>query len=85
MQVVAKALEGFSVESGSDLQKVLRVNLYTSKDSAFRRLEAMLPVYRSRMGAILFLISALLSRGLVWYYTLHNGLFALHVSELFNC
>lgn len=84
MQAITKALEGFSVESGSDLQKVLRINLYTSKNCAFRRLEAMLPVYRSRMGAILFLISALLSRGLVWYYTLRNCLFALHVSELFN-
>ncbi|XP_057490419.1 uncharacterized protein LOC130776257 [Actinidia eriantha] len=62
--VIAKALEGLSIESGSNLQKVLRVEAYTTHASAYQRLEAMLPVFRSRMGAMLFLISALLSRGL---------------------
>lgn len=60
----AKALQDLSIESGSDLQNVLRVGTYTSQASAFQRLEAMIPVFRSRMGAMLFLISALLSRGL---------------------
>lgn len=63
-EVIGKALEGYSLESGSDLQKILRVNTYTSFSSSVQRLETMIPVYRSRMGAMLFLISALLSRGL---------------------
>ncbi|KAK6938279.1 Ubiquitin interacting motif [Dillenia turbinata] len=61
---ITKALEGLLIQSGSDLQKVLRVNTYTSQAKAFRKLEEMLPVFQSRMGALLFLISALLSRGL---------------------
>ncbi|CAK9134713.1 unnamed protein product [Ilex paraguariensis] len=64
-EITAKALEGLSIESGCDLQKILRVNTYTSQASAFHRLKAMIPVFQSRMGAMLFLISALLSRGLV--------------------
>ncbi|KAL0432282.1 UNVERIFIED_CONTAM: Ubiquitin carboxyl-terminal hydrolase MINDY-3 [Sesamum latifolium] len=63
-EVIAKVLGGLSVESGSDLQKVLRVDTCTSQSSALQKLEAMLPIFRSRMGALLFLISALLSRGL---------------------
>ncbi|XP_047333131.1 ubiquitin carboxyl-terminal hydrolase MINDY-3-like [Impatiens glandulifera] len=62
--VIVKALEGFSIQSGSDLQRVLRVESQKSKEDAIQRLEAMLPVFNSRMGALLFLISALLSRGL---------------------
>ncbi|KAI3464650.1 hypothetical protein Pfo_021313 [Paulownia fortunei] len=63
-EVIAKVLEGLSVESGSDLRKVLRINTCTSRTSAIQRLEDVLPIFRSRMGALLFLISALLSRGL---------------------
>ncbi|KAL0365957.1 UNVERIFIED_CONTAM: Ubiquitin carboxyl-terminal hydrolase MINDY-3 [Sesamum radiatum] len=63
-EVIAKVLGGLSVESGSDLQKVLRVDTCTSQSSALQKLDAMLPIFRSRMGALLFLISALLSRGL---------------------
>ncbi|KAK5832306.1 Uncharacterized protein F383_04778 [Gossypium arboreum] len=62
--IIAQALEGLSIESASDLQKVLRVDRYTSPTSAFKRLQAMIPIFQSRMGALLFLISALLSRGL---------------------
>ncbi|XVE55162.1 hypothetical protein DITRI_Ditri03aG0137800 [Diplodiscus trichospermus] len=62
--IIAQALEGLSFESVSDLHKVLRVDTYTTPASAFKRLEAMIPVFQSRMGALLFLISALLSRGL---------------------
>ncbi|XP_022773381.1 ubiquitin carboxyl-terminal hydrolase MINDY-3-like [Durio zibethinus] len=61
---IAQALEGVSIASASDLQKVLRVDTYTTPASAFKRLQAMIPVFQSRMGALLFLISALLSRGL---------------------
>ncbi|CAK9187353.1 unnamed protein product [Ilex paraguariensis] len=66
-EIILKALEGLSIESGSDLQKNLRVNTYTSQVSAFHRLEAVIPVFQSRMGAMLFLISALLSRGLTFF------------------
>ncbi|XP_027357855.1 ubiquitin carboxyl-terminal hydrolase MINDY-3-like isoform X2 [Abrus precatorius] len=57
-------LEGLAIESALDLQKVLRVETYTSQPSALKRLEAVIPLFQSRMGALLFLISALLSRGL---------------------
>ncbi|KAB2083638.1 hypothetical protein ES319_A05G282000v1 [Gossypium barbadense] len=62
--IIAQALEGLSIESASDLHKVLRVETYTTPASAYKRLEAIIPVFQSRMGALLFLISALLSRGL---------------------
>ena len=64
-QVVSKSLQGLSIESALDLQKVLRVETCTSQTNALQRLEANLPLFQSRMGALLFLISALLSRGLV--------------------
>ncbi|XP_065880911.1 uncharacterized protein [Euphorbia lathyris] len=60
----AKALEGLSIESASDLQKILRIESYTSQAISLQRLHTMIPVFQSRMGALLFLISALLSRGL---------------------
>eukprot|EP00257_Ricinus_communis_P023010 XP_015582885.1 ubiquitin carboxyl-terminal hydrolase MINDY-3 [Ricinus communis] len=63
-ETIAKALEGLYIESASDLQKILRIDTYTSQASALQRLQATLPVFQSRMGALLFLISALLSRGL---------------------
>ncbi|KAF4384129.1 hypothetical protein F8388_001367 [Cannabis sativa] len=61
---MAKVLEDLSIESALDLRKVLRVNTYTLQANALQKLEAMVPVFRSRMGALLFLLSALLSRGL---------------------
>lgn len=57
-------LEGLSIESASDLQKVLRIKTYTSHNIAFKQLMLELPIFQSRIGALLFLISALLSRGL---------------------
>ncbi|KAB2603544.1 protein FAM188A-like [Pyrus ussuriensis x Pyrus communis] len=63
-EVITKSLEGLSIESAADLHKVLRVSTYTTQESAFMGLQAVLPVFQSRMGALLFLISALLSRGL---------------------
>ncbi|KAL9234172.1 hypothetical protein vseg_009071 [Gypsophila vaccaria] len=63
-EIILQALERFSIESASDLQKTLRVSTHTSPASAIQMLEAMLPFFESRMGAMLFLISALLSRGL---------------------
>ncbi|KAK7343732.1 hypothetical protein VNO77_12724 [Canavalia gladiata] len=63
-EVIAQSLKGLSVESALDLQKVLRVETCTSQTTALQRLEANLPLFQSRMGALLFLISALLSRGL---------------------
>lgn len=64
-QTIAKALEGLSVESAPDLQKILRVETYNAQAIVYQRLQVTLPIFRSRMGAMLFLISALLSRGLV--------------------
>ncbi|KAJ1270962.1 hypothetical protein BS78_06G091700 [Paspalum vaginatum] len=57
-------LEGLSVESAMDLQKVLRTCTLTSRKDAFDILLANIPSFESRLGALLFLISALLSRGL---------------------
>jgi hypothetical protein len=65
LQIVAKALEGLSIESAFDLQKILRIETHTSQASALQKLHKALPVFQSRMGALLFLISALLSRGSV--------------------
>ncbi|TYI28723.1 hypothetical protein ES332_A05G264200v1 [Gossypium tomentosum] len=62
LSVISNGIEG-SEGSSKDV-KVLRVDRYTSPTSAFKRLEAMIPIFQSRMGALLFLISALLSRGL---------------------
>ncbi|XWS15256.1 hypothetical protein CRYUN_Cryun35bG0079500 [Craigia yunnanensis] len=64
--IIAQALESLSIESASDLRKVLRVGTYTTPASSFKKLEAMISVFQSRMGALLFLISALLSRGLLY-------------------
>ncbi|KAK9072178.1 hypothetical protein SSX86_008610 [Deinandra increscens subsp. villosa] len=63
-EIVARSLDGLSIESGDDLQKVLKVSTFTSLASAMQRLEEVIPIFRSRMGALLFLLSALLSRGL---------------------
>ncbi|CAL5032163.1 unnamed protein product [Urochloa decumbens] len=57
-------LEGLSVESAMDLHKVLRISTFTSRKDAFDILLANIPLFESRLGAMLFLISALLSRGL---------------------
>ncbi|CAA0813385.1 ubiquitin interaction motif-containing protein [Striga hermonthica] len=63
-EAIAGVLRGLSIESGADLQKFLRVDSCTSRWSALRQLEILLPIFRSRLGALLFLISAMLSRGL---------------------
>ncbi|CAL5209402.1 unnamed protein product [Lathyrus oleraceus] len=63
-EVVANSLKALSIESSLDLLKVLRVEIHTSEATALQRLEAIIPLFQSRMGALLFLISALLSRGL---------------------
>ncbi|KAK1299695.1 hypothetical protein QJS10_CPB13g00597 [Acorus calamus] len=63
-EMISKSLEGLTIESASDLQRILKINEYTSQLNAFVELMELLPVFQSRMGAMLFLISALLSRGL---------------------
>ncbi|WJX14377.1 hypothetical protein P8452_04652 [Trifolium repens] len=63
-EVIANSLKALSIESALDLLKVLRVESHTSETTALQRLEAHIPFFQSRMGALLFLISALLSRGL---------------------
>uniref|UniRef100_A0A1J3DKB8 Deubiquitinating enzyme MINDY-3/4 conserved domain-containing protein n=2 Tax=Noccaea caerulescens TaxID=107243 RepID=A0A1J3DKB8_NOCCA len=52
------------IESASDLQKILRFETFTTQSSALNKLEGTITAFQSRMGALLFLISALLSRGL---------------------
>ncbi|PKA61527.1 hypothetical protein AXF42_Ash018814 [Apostasia shenzhenica] len=64
IEMIGRALEGLSVESATDLQKIFKVRTCSSHDIAFGHLMSELPVFQSRMGALLFLISALLSRGL---------------------
>ncbi|KAG6478154.1 hypothetical protein ZIOFF_061586 [Zingiber officinale] len=63
-EVLAKALKDLSIATASDLQKILRISTYSSQATAMRQLIKTLPLFQSRMGAMLFLISALLSRGL---------------------
>ncbi|CAH2035549.1 unnamed protein product [Thlaspi arvense] len=52
------------IESASDLQKILRFETFTSQSNALNKLEGAITSFQSGMGALLFLISALLSRGL---------------------
>ncbi|EPS67368.1 hypothetical protein M569_07408, partial [Genlisea aurea] len=61
---VRSSFEILCIESGSDMVTALAVDTFASKFDALRKIEALIPVYRSRFGALLFLISALLSRGL---------------------
>ncbi|KAH9321768.1 hypothetical protein KI387_016407 [Taxus chinensis] len=63
-EMIARALEGLSINSASELQSVLRINTFTSSSALEQQLKAMLPMFQSRMGALLFLFSALLSREL---------------------
>ncbi|KAM0901103.1 hypothetical protein ACQ4PT_020201 [Festuca glaucescens] len=64
LQEIDAALEGLSVESAMDIQKVLRISTFTSRKDAFHLLLANIRLFESRLGAMLFLISSLLSRGL---------------------
>ncbi|CAM8938988.1 unnamed protein product [Rhodiola kirilowii] len=63
-EMIAHALDGLTFESAADFQRNLRITICASRASTLHRLQSMIPIFRSRMGAILFLISALLSRGL---------------------
>uniref|UniRef100_A0A7N0UAD3 ubiquitinyl hydrolase 1 n=2 Tax=Kalanchoe fedtschenkoi TaxID=63787 RepID=A0A7N0UAD3_KALFE len=63
-EMIAQSLDGLAFESAADFQKYLRITICASRATTLHRLESMIPVFRSRMGAMLFLISALLSRGL---------------------
>ncbi|WOL02323.1 hypothetical protein Cni_G11042 [Canna indica] len=63
-EMLTKVLEGLSITSASDLQRILRVSTYSSQANAMHQITKLLPMFQSRMGAMLFLISALLSRGL---------------------
>ncbi|CAN8302615.1 unnamed protein product [Cochlearia groenlandica] len=55
---------GLPIESASDLQKILSFEIFTTQSSALNKLQGMITAFESRMGALLFLVSALLSRGL---------------------
>lgn len=56
---------GLPIESASDLHKILRFETFTTQSTALNKIEGTIAAFQSRMGALLFLISALLSRGLV--------------------
>lgn len=62
LQVMAA---GLPIESASDLQKILRFETFTTQSSALSKIASAITAFQSRVGALLFLISALLSRGLV--------------------
>ncbi|KAI4339697.1 hypothetical protein MLD38_024609 [Melastoma candidum] len=61
---IATALDGLSIESAADLQRIIEVETFNVQSTVLQRLEAALPAFQSRMGAMLFLFSSLLSRGL---------------------
>ncbi|MCO5608190.1 hypothetical protein L7F22_062396 [Adiantum nelumboides] len=63
-EAISQKLEGISLDSAMDLQKHIRICTYSSKSSLLHQLPTFLPVFRSRVGALLFLFSALFSRGL---------------------
>eukprot|EP00252_Welwitschia_mirabilis_P006410 TRINITY_DN17293_c0_g1_i1.p2 TRINITY_DN17293_c0_g1~~TRINITY_DN17293_c0_g1_i1.p2 ORF type:complete len:615 (-),score=112.80 TRINITY_DN17293_c0_g1_i1:2370-4214(-) len=62
--MIIKALEGISLCSPSELQQILRLYSFNTRTSLVSKLEELLPIFQSRMGVLLFLFSALLSRGL---------------------
>lgn len=63
-EAIAQNLEGISLHSGVDLQSLVRICTFSSMSSLLHQLGNLLPMFRSRVGAVLFLFSALLSRGL---------------------
>ncbi|KAJ3675137.1 hypothetical protein LUZ60_004179 [Juncus effusus] len=63
-EAISRVLDGISIESAFDLHKYLRVSTYSSRKDSFETLMTILPLFQSRLGALLFLISTLLSRGL---------------------
>jgi hypothetical protein len=63
-EAVAKALEGVCLDSGKELHRLVRFCDVTSISSLHQQLQNLLPGFRSPMGALLLLFSALLSRGL---------------------
>ncbi|KAI5058414.1 hypothetical protein GOP47_0026584 [Adiantum capillus-veneris] len=63
-EAMSRKLEGIALNSAMDLQKQLRICTFTSMSSLLHQLPMFLPVFRSHVGALLFLFSALLSRGL---------------------
>lgn len=63
-EAISQKLEGISLNSAVDLQRNLRICTFTSMSSLLNQLRNLLPIFRSRVGALLFLFSALLSRGL---------------------
>lgn len=63
-EAISQRLEGISLHSAVDLQRLLKIYTFTSISSLLHQLGNLLPIFRSRVGALLFLFSALLSRGL---------------------
>eukprot|EP00250_Pteridium_aquilinum_P001142 c11349_g1_i1 orf=375-2147(+) len=63
-EAISQQLEGISLNSAADLERLVRICTFTSMPSLLHQLRNLLPIFRSRVGALLFLFSALLSRGL---------------------
>ncbi|KAH9546039.1 hypothetical protein CY35_12G075700 [Sphagnum magellanicum] len=63
-EAIAKALKGVCLDSGKELHGLVRFCEVTSILALRQQLQDSLPGFRSPMGALLLLFSALLSRGL---------------------
>ncbi|KAL2649670.1 hypothetical protein R1flu_017798 [Riccia fluitans] len=63
-EIAAKALDGVALDSVEEFHRVVKVCAVTSISELHLDLYSLLPAFRSRMGALLFLFSVLLSRGL---------------------
>lgn len=67
-------LRGVSLDSAASLSEVLSVTWCTTSEQLRSAVQAALPAFRSRLGALLFLFAALLSRGLVRFWVLCNSI-----------
>eukprot|EP00249_Psilotum_nudum_P014067 c24646_g1_i1 orf=494-2491(+) len=63
-ELIAKTLEDVTIYSAADLHGYVRTFTCTSMPALLFQLQRLLPGFRSRVGALMFLFSALLSRGL---------------------
>ncbi|KAJ7513470.1 hypothetical protein O6H91_23G000900 [Diphasiastrum complanatum] len=63
-EIIEKGLQGVNLDSVAEFQHVIRITTVFSLPALHHQLENLLHGFRSRLGALLFLFSALLSRGL---------------------
>ncbi|KAI3687640.1 hypothetical protein L1987_81340 [Smallanthus sonchifolius] len=53
-EIIARSLDGLSIESGDDLREVLKVSMFTSLESEMQRLEEIVNGKRIYMTYIIF-------------------------------